>query len=131
MPTRGTIDHHTLTATAGLPVRRQVAVSNPTVASCHRHNGSSSGRARPPTTLIGNFGKFGRFAWSELLDRAEAGQVVTVSRRGRAKLAVVPWTRYAVRPRRQERGRALCLQWLVAELRDAGVSVLAALGCWP
>ncbi|RSD26422.1 DUF3800 domain-containing protein [Amycolatopsis eburnea] len=31
-----------------------------------------------------------------------------------------------VRPRRQERGRALCLQRLVTELHDAGVGVLVA-----
>lgn len=36
-----------------------------------------------------------RRSWSEFVDRAEAGQVVTVSRRNRAKLAAVPWVRYA------------------------------------
>ncbi|MFI6029449.1 hypothetical protein [Amycolatopsis magusensis] len=35
-----------------------------------------------------------RRCWSEFLDRAETGQVVIVSRRGRTKLAAVPWPRY-------------------------------------
>lgn len=36
-----------------------------------------------------------RRSWSEFLDRVEAGQMVAVSRRGRAKLAALPWPRYA------------------------------------
>lgn len=36
-----------------------------------------------------------RRSWSEFLDRIEAGQMVAVSRRGRAKLAALPWPRYA------------------------------------
>lgn len=36
-----------------------------------------------------------RRSWSEFLDRIEAGQMVAVSRRGRAKLAALPWPHYA------------------------------------